>query len=265
MSGALFKRECRGNWKLLVIFMAVLSLYGSMIIAMFDPKLGESLNLMMESMPEIFALVGMNNPGSTLLEFIINYLYGFLAVVFPLIFTIVLSNGLVARYVDRGSLAYLLATPNTRRKIVLTQAAALLLGTAVLVGYLTGLCVGAGAMLFPGKLDVPGFLLVNAGLLGLQVFFAGLCFCFSCLFNDSKHALGWGAGLSIAFVLLQMLSQVGEKLEALKYATPLTLFDPSALIAGEVWALWGMGALFAAGLLLFGVGMAAFCRRDLPV
>ena len=55
MSLTLFKREWKASWKLLAIFLAVLSLYGGMIVSMFDPKLGESLNMMAESMPQIFA------------------------------------------------------------------------------------------------------------------------------------------------------------------------------------------------------------------
>ena len=112
----LFAREVRSSYKLLLIFLAVLTLYGSMIVAMFDPKLGDSLNLMAESMPEIFAAFGMLDVGATLTQFIVNYLYGFLLIAFPLVFIVLLSNRLVARYVDRGSMAYLLATPNRPRK-----------------------------------------------------------------------------------------------------------------------------------------------------
>ena len=39
-------------------------------------------------------------------------LYGFLLVVFPMVFLILLANRLLTRYLDRGSIAFLLATPN---------------------------------------------------------------------------------------------------------------------------------------------------------
>jgi ABC-2 type transport system permease protein len=39
----LFKREAKANWRLLVIFLAVLTMYGVTIVTMFDPELGESL------------------------------------------------------------------------------------------------------------------------------------------------------------------------------------------------------------------------------
>lgn len=265
MNLTLMKRELRANYKLLLIFLAVLSLYSAMIVTMFDPAFSETMNAMAQSMPDIFAAFGMLNPAATLIEFVANYLYGFLLIAFPLVFLVLLANRLVARYVDRGSMAYLLATPNRRTRIILTQAAVLLLCTLVLVIYVTGLCCAVGQALFPGGLDVGKFLLLNAGWLGLLIFLGGLCFCASCLFDDTKLSYGVGAGLCIAFLLIQMLSQAGEKFEALRYATPLTLFDPSRIIAGEEQAVWMFLILYAAGILFYVAGLLIFRRRDLPL
>ena len=46
MNLALFRHSLRGHVKLGIVFLAVMSLYGGMITAMFDPKLGESLEKM---------------------------------------------------------------------------------------------------------------------------------------------------------------------------------------------------------------------------
>lgn len=265
MSGVLLRREIRANYKLTLIFMAVLSVYSGMIVSMFDPALGESLAAMAQSMPQLFAAFGMLDAGTTLLEFLSNYLYGFLFIVFPMVFLILLAGRLVARYVDRGSMAWLLAGPHTRRSIALTQAGVMLLGCLILVAFVTALCLGCTQAMFPGELDVSAFLLLNAGLLGLLVFLGGVCFFFSCLWSDSKYASGCGAGLCIFFVLVQMLSQVGEKLEVLRFATPLTLFNTDALIAKDSAAVWQFCVLYAAGLLLYGAGTAVFCKKDLAL
>ena len=74
----LLKKEFKSNYILLLIFLAVLSMYSCMIIAMFDPKLGDSLRAMAESMPQLFSAFGMADVGTTLLESIIGYLYGIL-------------------------------------------------------------------------------------------------------------------------------------------------------------------------------------------
>lgn len=265
ISLTLFKRECRANYKILLIFMAVLALYSSVIITMFDPKLGESMKAMAESMPQVFAAFGMKNAASTMIEFLANYLYGFLLVVFPSVFIILTANRLVARYTDRGSMAYLLASPNKRTKIVLTQAAFLAGGTLLLVAFVTALCMAVSGTMFPGKLDGGRFLLLNTGLFGLLLFIGGICFCASCIFNDTRLSYGVGAGLVIAFILLQMLSQAGDKFDNLKYATPLTLFQPESLIAGKENAVYLFLILYGAGILLFSAGIFVFKKRDIPV
>ena len=78
MISTLIKRELKANYKILLIFMAILSMYCSVIVMMYDPTLGESLYMMAKSMPQLFAAFGMMHPGITLLDFIINYLYGFI-------------------------------------------------------------------------------------------------------------------------------------------------------------------------------------------
>ena len=105
---------------------------------------------------------------------------------------------------------------------------------------------------------------LNLGLAPLILLFGAICFCSGCVFSSTRLALGGGAGLCVAFMLLQMLSQVGEKWEWLRLCTPLTLFDSKALAAGD-GSLWPAAALLAAALVLYGVGAAVFCRRDLSL
>ena len=190
MSLPLLRRELRAIYKMILLFLAVITLYSTVIIAMYDPKLGASLDLMAESMPELFAAFGMTNAGATMLDFVANYLYGFILIAIPMLCLVLIAVRLVARYVDQGSMAYLLATPNTRGTIVTTQLFFILLCTFFLVGYATALGLIASNLLFPGELDVFNYLRMNVGLLCLHLFLGGLCFFFSCLFSEQKKAYG---------------------------------------------------------------------------
>lgn len=261
----LLAKELRANGKLAALFAGVLTLYSIIIIGMFDPALGESLEQMAQSMPQLFAAFGMANAGTTLLDFMLNYLYGFLFQVFPLVLTLLLVHRLLVRYADRGSLAWLLAQPVPRRTLACTQIAALGLYQLVLTAYLTVLCVGAAGAMFPGELDVRALLAVNVGLVGLHLMLAGVCWLGACAFAGGRLALGSGGGLCVLFLLVQMLSQVGEQTEWLRYLTPLTLFDPAAIAAGQAGALWQAAAMYAVAAALFGAGTAVFTRRDLSL
>lgn len=265
MNKTLFAKELRANLFVSGIIAAVLAMYIGMIVSMFDPKLGESLDLMMQSMPEIFAAFGMATQATTLIDFMLNYLYGFLLTVFILVLILIMANKLMVRYLDRGAMAYLLATPNSRTRIALTMIGVMVAILAGLMVVVTALEAGFAEALFPGELDMQALLQVNAGLLALWLAIAGLCFLSACLFSNATAALWAGGGLSILFFLMQMASKVGDKFEFLDNVNPLTLFDYYGLTAGDASAVGGAIALAAAAVALFAAAVVVFDRRNLSI
>ncbi|NLK75644.1 MAG: hypothetical protein GX288_10210 [Clostridiales bacterium] len=99
--------------KLSIIFIAVLTMYTAVIIYMFDPEMAQMLNDYQEMMPGLMAAMGMSGDTGTLIAFINTYLYGFIMLIFPMIFSIVLVNKILMKYIDSGSMANLLASPNS--------------------------------------------------------------------------------------------------------------------------------------------------------
>ena len=75
MSWILYQKELKSNYKILLLFLVVITMYSSIIIAMYDPDMNSSLEILAKSMPQIFAAFGMMNIATTLLDFITNYLY----------------------------------------------------------------------------------------------------------------------------------------------------------------------------------------------
>ena len=66
---ALYKREMKGSVKLLLIFGAILTMYVSVIITMYDPQMMKTLDSFAEVMPELMASVGMKTNAADLLGF----------------------------------------------------------------------------------------------------------------------------------------------------------------------------------------------------
>ncbi|MDD3795081.1 MAG: ABC transporter permease [Lachnospiraceae bacterium] len=261
----LYQKEWKTNWILLIIFIGVLTMYAVMIIAMFDPEMGDSLRIMAASMPQIFAAFGMADVGTTLLDFVAGYLYGMLLIAFPAVYIIILSNRLVARYVDNGSMAYLLAVPEKRKNIVGTQAIFLFTSLFVMLVYVMAVILVTSWFMFPGELAIPEFIRVNIGMFGLWIMTGGIAFFGSCLFNETKLALGMSSAFVIYSLLIQMISQVGDKFEVLKYITPFTLFDIDGLTAGNGGAWIACGVMYAAGILFFVAGIEVFKKKNLPI
>ena len=85
------------------------------------------------------------------------------------------------------------------------------------------------------------------------------------LFVMSVLSLALGAGTATVFYLIQMLANMGGKLETLRYITLFTLFQPDKLLAGEA-AGWVFAAVLGLlGTALYAAGILLFHRRDLPI
>lgn len=261
----LFRKEIKSNWFMFLIFIGIIAMYSVMVVMMFEPEMSESLQTLADSMPEIFAAFGMSVMGTTLLEFITGYLYGMILVLLPAVFIMLLCGRLVARYVSGGSMAYLLAAPVKRKNIAASQAVFLLVSLLAMELLVIGLIWGPAEVLFPGELELMGFSRINVGMLGVWIFIGGICFLVSCIFNDSKQVSSINAGIIIYSYLIQMISQVGDKFEVLKYATPLILFDAEGLAASQTEAWIGTAVLYGAGFVFMILGIRIFSKKNLPL
>jgi ABC-2 type transport system permease protein len=261
----LYKREMKKSILTLVIFAGVLTIYIPMIVRMFDPDMADLLNQFTEVMPDLMAAVGMAGTATTLIGFMASYLYGMLLLVFPMVFVILRAHGLVGKYVDRGSMVTLLAAPVSRRTVAFTQMKTLASGIFLLVAYITLLEIICAEAVFPGELKLGDALLLNVGLLCLQLFIGGICFLASCVFNDAKYSVGVGAGVPSLMYIVQMLSNMGGDAEKAKYATFFTLFDAEGLIAHEASAVGGIVALFVGACALFVAATLVFSKKDLHI
>lgn len=260
---ALYLREMRKSLKLLVIFLAVITMYVTIIIEMYDPQTMQMMENFYEMMPDLMASVGMTPGSSSLIGFMISYLYGFILLIFPVVYCILRGNGLVAKYVDSGAMAVLVAAPVSRRKIICTQLAVLLSGIFIMIIYSTALEMLTCAISFPGELAFSQLLRLNLALLCLQLFVGGICFLASCLFSDAKYSIGFGAGIPALMYIIQMLANVGGKAEKAKYFTFFTLFDAGGIIEKTSGAYAGAALLFVGAAALYAAGCVIFCRKDL--
>ena len=119
-------------------------------------------------------------------------------------------------------------------------------------------------MLFRSALDVAAFFRLNVTTMLVNMVVMMISFFFSCLFNDTKYSVGFGAGVPIAFLLLNMISGASEQAEVLKNFTIYGFYDPVELVYGagtlglNLIYLFITAALFAAGIVVFN-------RKRLPL
>ena len=111
------------NWGIFAFVAGMLLIYVSTAVSMYDPSSIETMENMFKLLPEgMLKAFGFDTLGTDLTGYLAHYFYGFIIIVFPLIYIVLISNRLIAKHVDTGSMAYLLTTPNTRVRVAFTQA-----------------------------------------------------------------------------------------------------------------------------------------------
>ncbi|MEG0265408.1 MAG: ABC transporter permease subunit [Erysipelotrichaceae bacterium] len=265
MNKTLFIQGWKSNYKFLIAFCAILTMYFVVMITMYDPELENALNQFAQSMPEVMSMFGMVQANSTLIGFLSTYLYGMLMLVFPMIFTIMLAIRLISKQVDNGFMGYLLATPNSRTKVSITQMMVILSSLTTLILYCMIIGILGSEVLFPGELDILGFINLNIGVLILHISLASIFFLISCIFNESRSSTFLASGIAIVFYLIQMLANMGGNLENLKYATIFTLFNSEQLIACNCDAYYKLILLIILAFLSFSSGIYIFKKKDMPL
>ncbi len=243
MNKSLFIQSFKANWKIWMVVTAVMCL----LVAQFSA---------MES--------GIG-------DFTTTIFYGLLSVIVPIIYVVVVSNNLVARQVDDGSMAYVLSSPIKRRDVMITQILYLTLTIFVtfLLTMLTHIVVKASV----GADSVTYIQIVylNMGSMLATMSVAGLCFMFSAIFNRSKYSIGCGGMMSVFFILMSMMAMFGgmsssmDALSNFKYVTLLSLCDNASILSGNnIWIVKAV-VLLIITILSYVIGSVWFSKKNLPL
>lgn len=262
LSFALWKRNLKVCILPFLVIFALLCMYTTVIVYMYNPELSEMLSGYQQALPELMAVMGMTGVASSLLEWMQIYLYGFIMLLFPLIFSLVMVQKLLMGPMETGTLANLLATANSRRKIICTQIISMALWMAFLMGMVTMVGVLSCEILFPGDLDVGKYLALNFSTLLLQEAVVGIVFLAACFANSSKMFYLAGAGLPVLFFLMQMVSNMGEKLEKLRYVTIYSLLPVEEILKESTYFPIQDAVMLGIAAALFLLGAWQFQRRD---
>jgi len=265
MSFALFKATLKKNWLLLFIFFGVLFMYAAVIISMFNPDDIAQLISMLDAVPEdMLKAFGLTTAITNMTTYLASWLYGLLMTSLPMVYSIILANRLVAKAVDNGSMAYLLSTPNSRAKIIITQGLYALLSLAILSAALFGTGVAMCEAMFPGLLDIYAYLKLNVTTMLANIAVMMTAFFFSCLFNETRLSLGFGSGVPIAFLLITMLGNTSDQVKILKDLSIYGWYDPVKVVEGS--NVLGLDLVYTGIIaVLFIAGVLIFKRKRLPL
>lgn len=266
MIKALFKADIRNNRFMWILLTSILCLYMAIILTLFNPQDTAGLDEMLELLPEaIIKAMSFQITGSSLVSFMSGYMYGFLIFLFPMILSIVINHRLIASMVDKGSMAYLIATPNSRMKIALTQTIFSILSISSMFIVSTFFSVIVSEIMFKGYLDIGKFIILNLYTLSMYFAIGSIGFLASCIADDSRTSLGIGAGLPVGFFVLRMLGNSGEKLSFAGKLSMYYFFDPDKAITGDNFYITGVIVFILIALILYTAGIFVFKKKNLYI
>jgi ABC-2 type transport system permease protein len=267
MSGSLYRAMIKTNGKLM-LYMGLGSFVIMVAYVMLFPAIAnQNMDQLLKSMPEsVLKAFHLSDGLNTLTGFLIAEFYSMIYLILLIVYSVLTANHLVSRLVDRGSMAYLVATPNSRIRIITTQISFLLTGLVFI-----SICIVLGAwvsdtwLIDKSMLDMHVFLRIN--LVGFLTFavISAYSFLFSCIFNDERRAVSISAGITILFLILDIVGKVSDDLDWLRNFTIFRVFDPSKIADGAVNVMPLSIGLAVASIILFVAGAIIFKRKDLPV
>lgn len=218
-----------------------------------------------------------------------DVVYSIAGVLLPLIFVIITSNKLVASQVDDGSMAYVLSTPTSRKRVIFTQFAFLIVALIAMYIVQTGFALGSEVIGYGvSKANPIRTLLLNLDGMIAMLAFGGISFMCSCIFSRSKYSLGLGGGFCVFCFLATILGLFGsdvfvslgvgvKAMNVFNYLTLLSLYNTDSIstfvkaIQGVpdieisyTW-IWEAAILLGITIVTFVVGLKVFEKKDLPL
>ena len=145
-----------------------------------------------------------------------------------------LSTQLTARMIDQGSMAYLLSTPTTRRRIAMTQASVLAAGLLLIMVITTAAGFIGDACFIGGRFEfnVYRFMQLNSVAWLLFIAVGGISFFVSTFCNDEKKVQGISSFLIFGMFGVDMLGKIAGSMEWLRYVSIFSLYRPGEIASG---------------------------------
>ena len=235
--------------------------YTAIIVGPFYNSLSGAIGGLIGAMPEgLLALVGsvdMSTPA--------GWYYGelFSLIVPAAIITVVVSMGVEALAGEEHArtMDTLLVNPIKRSKIVVDKALAMV-GITLLIALATFLGTAAGALIGGLDLSMSNIAAASTQAFGLGVFFGAVAIFGGAASGHTKIAAYGATGVALLGYVTNSFFSVSERLAEWARVSPFYYYTENQPLANGM--SWGnLGILFLAGIVLVGMAVFLFERRDM--
>lgn len=258
----LIKHELRQGRNSLAVWTAAIAFLLVICVFLFPEMKGE-----MDGVSEMFSSMGSFSEAFGMDKLNFGTLIGFYAVECGNIlglggafFASLIAVTALAKEEKEGTAEFLLTHPVSRRRVVTEKLCAVLVQIVVLNGVILVLALGSIAAIgeaVPWK----ELLLLHLAYFLLQVELAGICFGISAFLR--RVGLGVGLGIGAMMYFLNLIANISDSAQFLKYITPFGYAEGSDIVTNVSLD----GTLVLLGILYGIIGIAAaytrYCRKDI--
>ena len=243
----LVTHELRQGWKSLSVWTAAIGFFIAVCVFIFPEMKGE-----MAQAGDIFASMGAFTAAFGMDRLNFGTLVGYYAIecgnvlgIGGALFAALAATGALAKEERDGTAEFLLTHPISRRRVVTEKLAALMAQLAAL--NLIVFLLAAASMSAIGE-EIPWKVvcLLHLAYFLVQVEIAALCFGVSAFLR--RGGLGVGLGTAIVLYFLNIVANLTEQAEFLRYITPFAFAEGADIVE--------RGSLDA-GLVLLGMALGA--------
>ncbi|MDO5344793.1 MAG: ABC transporter permease subunit [Lachnospiraceae bacterium] len=258
----LVRHELRQGWKLLAVWTAVIGFFVMVCVFLFPEMKAEmeGVSKMFSAMGAFTAAFGMDRLNfGTLIGFYAVECGNILGIGGAFFAALMAVNVLMKEEKDRTA-EFLLAHPVSRVRLVTEKLAALLIQLIIMNGII--FAVSASSMMIIGE-NIPWkeMAMLHLAYFLAQVELTGICFGISAFLR--RGSLGIGIGIAAVLYFLNLIANLSDQAEFLKYITPFGFADGADIIADG--SLNGKMVLLGMAVALAGIGAAygKYTRKDI--
>lgn len=157
---------------------------------------------------------------------------------------------------------FLLAHPITRFSVIMQKLSAVFVQLLVM-NLLIAAVAAVSFQMIGESMKTEEFLLLHGAFLVMQLEIAGICFGISAYIRSS--GLGIGLGLAAVMYFLNIIANISDQADILRYVTPFAYAEASDIVAecSIDGRLMGLGILYMAAALTAGV--VYYRKKDIAV
>lgn len=256
-----FTKAIRDNVLMVVGILVILVGFSALMTGLFT-VIGDDYLQLIKDMPEALrAIYGSSAASSTIAGLLASVTFSLLVPIIVLAYGIVGATKSAIGEEESGSLALLLAYPVSRRRMILSKAAATAIGILFVV-LVSWLALELFFRLFEMQEQGLSILAASIQLSGLVLLFAGLALALGAWLGSSVLAIGITAILALVSYLASTMLPLVDGLQDLGRFSPWWLYSGAeALTRGVDVALLALALTGAVALTALAV--VGLDRRDL--